>query len=409
MVLGAGVAVAQTAPATSVLRPGQFQHYVEMFEAQEREATGTVYAGESKEDSWAWMQREIPWFESSDKSFEEMYYFRWYAWKKHLVETPKGFVITEWLPKPEMTDGSFGALPDAAPFHIAEARWLRDKRIAEDDARYWFTPGVDSHKYSDAMAWTVQEATKATGDKALGAELLPAMIANYHAWEAAQQDANGLFWSIDTRDAMEKSISGDGYRPTLNSYMVGDAEAIAAMSGDAGVKAEFTAKAVKLRGLIEATLWNPADQFYEVVSPAADSGIRKQKKFVDPGTTMKLAGVREQIGYIPWQFGIPAASHAVAWKQLFDPQGFDGKFGATTAERRSPRFRFASSDQCTWNGPAWPFAMTQTLLALAAYENTPVEHVMSAADYYKLFGRYVLAQHQTLKDGKTIDWIDEDL
>jgi hypothetical protein len=402
------IATAVHAQTPAVLKPAQFQHYVELFRTQEREATGTEYNGQIEDDAWSWMQRQIPWFESSNKSFEEMYYFRWYAWKKHLVKTPNGYVITEWLPKPEFKDGSFGALPDAAPFHIAEARWLRDAKIAEDDARYWFTPGVDSHKYSDAMSWAVRDVTLSTGDKAFGTSLLPAMIANYHTWETAQQDANSLFWSIDTRDAMEKSISGDGYRPTLNSYMVGDAEAIAAMTSDASVKAEFSDKAEKLRGLIESTLWNPKDQFYEVVSPAADSGIRKQKKFIDNGTAMKLSGVREQIGYIPWQFDIPPADHAVAWKQLFDPQGFDGKFGATTAERRSPRFRFESSDQCTWNGPAWPFAMTQTLLALAEYENSPGRHVMTSADYLKLFSRYVLAQHLTLKNGHTIDWIDED-
>ena len=53
--------------------------------------------------------------------------------------------------------------------------------------------------------------------------------------------------------------------------------------------------------------------------------------------------------------------------------------------------------------------MTQTLLALAAYEDHPGAAVMTHADYYKLFSRYVLAQHQTLKDGHAIDWIDEDL
>jgi hypothetical protein len=395
-----------------VLQATDYKHYVDVFRQQELEATGKVYEGENGEDAWAWMQREVPWFDSSDKKFEEMYYFRWYAWKKHLVATPSGYVITEWLPKPEVADGSFGALPDAAPFHIAEARWLREAKIAEDDARFWFARGLDSHKYSDAMAWTVRGLTLANGDAALGTSLLPAMKENYKAWETAQQDSNGLFWSIDTRDAMEKSISGDGYRPTLNSYMYGDARAIAAMAlkaGDSAGAAEYNAKAEKLHGLIERYLWNPKDEFYEVVSPAADSGIRKQKRFTDPGTAMKFSGVREQIGYIPWMFGIPPESHGVAWKQLFDPQGFDGKFGATTAERRSPRFRFASSDQCTWNGPAWPFAMTQTLLALAAYENTPGESVMKPADYYKLFERYVLSQHQTLKNGHVIDWIDEDL
>lgn len=398
-----------SSPNAYILKPAQFQHYADLFRMQERQATGSEYSGESKEDAWTWMQREIPWFESSDKRFEEMYYFRWYAWKKHLVETPGGYLVTEWLPKPDFKDGSFGALPDAAPFHIAEARWLRDPRIAEDVARYWFSPGVDSHKYSDSLAWTVRDLTLSNGDRAFATSLLPAMIANYHAWEAAQQDPNGLFWSIDTRDAMEKSISGDGYRPTLNSYMFGDARAIADLSSDPAIKSEFEAKAARLHDLIETRLWNPKDQFYEVMSPSADSGIRKQKKFADPGTTMQLAGVREQIGYIPWLFGIPSPDHAVAWKQLFDPQGFDGKFGATTAERRSPRFRFASSDQCTWNGPAWPFAMTQTLLALAAYEESPGASVLHPADYYKLFERYVLSQHLKLADGKVIDWIDEDL
>ena len=407
---------------TAVLKPADYSHYVDTFREQEREATGKLYEGEGGEDTLTWMQREIPWFDASDKQFEEMYYFRWYAWRKHLVKTPTGYIITEWLPKPAMAD--FGALPDAAPFHIAEARWLRSPAIAEDDARYWFSPGVDSHKYSDAMAATVRDLTLANGDRALGIALLPAMKADYKLWEDMQQDPNGLFWSIDTRDAMEKSISGDGYRPTLNSYMYGDARAIAEIAESAGDKAttaEFNGKADALHTLIETRLWNPTDQFYEVMSPSADSGIRKQKRFIDPGTTMQLAGVREQIGYIPWIFGIPAASHAIAWKQLFDPQGFDGKYGATTAERRSPRFRFASSDQCTWNGPAWPFAMTQTLTALAAYLDTPVmvtSHpnlggwppptYATHADYYKLFSRYVLAQHFTLPNGRVIDWIDED-
>ena len=357
------------------------------------------------------MLREIPWFDCSDKAFEEMYYFRWYAWKKHLVHAPSGYVITEWLPKPEFKDGSFGALPDAASFHLGEARWLRETAIAEDNARYWFRPEIDSHKYSDAMATAVRDVALANGDQALAAELLPAMTKNYRAWETTQQDANGLFWSIDTRDAMEKSISGDGYRPTLNSYMFADARAIATIArqtGDSQLAIEFDHKAQTLRQLIETKLWNPKDDFYEVMSPAPDSGIRAQKKFVDLSTTLEHSGVRELIGYIPWTYGIPAPSHAIAWKQLFDPQGFDGPLGATTAELQSPRFRFASSDQCTWNGPAWPFAMTQTLNALSAYENSSDAAPSTAGYAYTLFARYVKAQHLKLATGQVVDWIDED-
>jgi hypothetical protein len=407
MIAVCGVAAAQT-DAAHVLKPEIFHHYVETFSQQEQRATGKVPS-----DSWAWMEKNIPWFESSDKQFEEMYYFRWYAWQKHVVQTRRGWVITEWLPKPEMKDGFYGALPDAAPFHLGEARWLRDPKIAEDDARYWFSTDADPHKYSDALADAVRRVTLADGDKALATELLPAMEASYRLWESAQRDANGLFWSIDTRDAMEKSISGDGYRPTLNSYMYGDAVAISQMAADAGDTAaqqEYATKARTMRKLIETNLWNPKDEFYEVMSPSKDSGIRKQKKFIDPGTTMTLSGVRELIGYTPWLFDEPPTGHVVAWKQLFDPQGFAGKYGPTTAERRSPRFRFASNDQCTWNGPSWPFATTQTLTAMANVldAETP-QHVVTREEYLKLFSAYVLSQHIKLASGEVIPWIDEDL
>ncbi len=403
-----GGASAQQAKGKGLLEPESFHHYFHTFEQQEREATG-----KAGEDSWPWMVQQIPWFESSDKSFEEIYYFRWYAWQKHLVRTSKGWVITEWLPKPEMKDGFFGALPDAAPFHLGEARWLHDKSIAEDDAKFWFSPEADSHKYSDAMSDAVWRVMLANGDAAFATGLLPAMEADHRKWEETQQDANGLFWSIDTRDAMEKSISGDGYRPTLNSYMFGDAKAIArvaALKGDAAAEKEFEEKAEHIRGLIEQYLWNPADQFYEVLSPAKDSGIRAQKKFVDPGATMHFSGVRELIGYTPWMFDEPPAEHSDTWKQLFDPQGFAGKYGPTTAERRSPRFRFASSDQCTWNGPSWPFATTQTLTAMAnLLENGQRQTVVNRSDYLRLFSAYVLSQHIRLANGDVIPWIDEDL
>src|SRR5580698_5007971 len=224
-----------------VLKPEAYRHYVEVFREQEKEATGTIGT-----DPWGWMEKEIPWFDTSDKAFEEMYYFRWYAWRKHLVETKRGYVITEWLPKPEEKDGFFGALPDAAPFHLGEARWLRNPRIASDYARMWADPNAGPRKYSFAWAESVRQVTLATGDPKLGTDLLDALIANYQAWETSNLDRSvGLFWSIDTRDAMEKSISGDGYRPTLNSYMVSDARAIAGFARAAGKTAiakEYEAK-----------------------------------------------------------------------------------------------------------------------------------------------------------------------
>jgi Trehalase len=391
----------------TLLHPEDYRHYAQQFAADEREATG-----KEPGDEWAWMAANIPLFASSNKQFEEMYYFRWYAWQKHLVETPHGYIITEWLPKPAEADGLYGALPDAAPFHLGEARWLRDPQIPADYARMWATPDAGARKYSFAWADSVHNVTLATGDAKLGVDLLPALVENYKAWDDHLDRSVGLYWQIDTRDAMEKSIGGDGYRTPLNSYMVADGEAIAAFARDAGqqsVAQEYAAKSAALEEKIETRLWNPMDEFYEDLSPAADSGIRKEKRFKDPGTVLKFSGVRELIGYIPWEFYAPASSHDVAWKQLFDPEGFAGKYGPTTAERRSPRFRFASDDQCTWNGPSWPYATTQTLLALANLLNGAPQSDIASPQYYRLFSNYVLSQHIKLPSGRTIDWIDEDL
>lgn len=403
-----GQAPVQKHDALSLLHADEFRHYVTQFAQDEREATG-----KEPVDEWPWLEKNIPLFSSSDKQFEDMYYFRWYAWQKHVVSTRRGYLITEWLPKPEAPDGFFGVLPDAAPFQLGEARWLRNPQIAEDYARFWIAPEAHPREYSFPLADSVRNVTLATGNRKLGEDMLPGLIENYQGWDASNLDRSvGLYWSIDTRDAMEKSISGDGYRPTLNSYMFADAEAIADFASHAGkseVAAEYSAKAETRRRSINTKLWNTKDQFYEVVSPAADSGIRAQKRFKDPGTQLQLSGVRELIGYIPWQFGLPPAERAVAWRQLFDPQGFAGKYGPTTAERRSPRFRFASDDQCTWNGPAWPYATTQTLLALASLLNGPSQSSIGSDQYYQLFSNYVLSQHIKLPSGRVIDWIDEDL
>jgi hypothetical protein len=391
----------------TVLKPGDYRHYATQFASDEREATG-----KQPEDEWPWMAANIPLFSGSDKQFEEMYYFRWYAWEKHLVHTPHGYIITEWLPKPADPEGYYGALPDAAPFHLGEARWLRNPNIAADYARMWAEPNAGTRKYSFPWADSVRNVTLATGDVKLGTDLLPALIANYNAWSDHFDPSVGLYWQIDTRDAMEKSIGGDGYRTPLNSYMYADGEAIAGFARDSNqqsIAEDYASRSATLRNLIEARLWNPKDQFYEDLSPAAGSGIRAEKRFKDPGTILRFAGVRELIGYIPWEFYAPAASHNIAWEQLFDPHGFAGKYGPTTAERRSPRFRFASDDQCTWNGPSWPYATTQTLLALANLLNGAPQPFIGRQDYYRLFSSYVLSQHLRLPSGRTIDWIDEDL
>src|SRR5579875_2657616 len=95
-----------------LLQPAQAHHYFTEFMQQETEATGRHPA-----DPWPWMIANIPWFESSDSQFEQMYYFRWYAFQKHVVKTPTGYVITEFLPHVPW-GGYYNTIVDAAPHHL---------------------------------------------------------------------------------------------------------------------------------------------------------------------------------------------------------------------------------------------------------------------------------------------------
>jgi hypothetical protein len=388
-----------------VLQPDRFHQYTQRFVRQEKEATG-----KDAQDPWPWMLANIPWFESSDAPFQEIYYFRWYSFQKHIVPTPRGAAISEFLPRMKWA-GYGNTVAVSAVHQLHEARWLRDPSLAESDARIWFSPDATHRRdYSVALADSVFAVSQANGDQRLVEDLLPVMIENYRAWQQTHQDRNGLYWSIDTRDGMEVSISGDGYRATLNSYMYADAKAleeIAALKGDVSLSEKFRQEAAAQRDRAERMLWNPKDQFYEVVSPAADSGIRKEVKFKDPHSVMQFSGVRELIGYIPWYYNIPAADHAVAWKQLNDPQGFAAKFGPSTAERRSPRFRYANDDQCQWNGPTWGFSTTQTLVALANLLENQTQSTVTQADYQHLFTTYVASHHLKLANGEVIPWLDE--
>lgn len=345
---------------------------------------------------WDWFVANIPWLDIPDKEMERIYYFRWYSFQKHIVRGPNGYLISEFLDDVPWA-GKRNMIDTAAGHHIREARWLRDPEYVDDYAEFWFGPEGEPRRYSFWAADSVYQLFLATGDRDLAVSLLPSLVKNYESWEKTHQDANGLFWQIDDRDGMEDSISGSGYRPTINSYMYGDAVAIsriADMAGQDEIKNAYRLKAEHLRDRINERLWNPHDDFYETVSRSDPDG---------------WSGDRELIGYIPWYFNLPSPKYDKAWKLLFDSDGFWGKFGPTTAERRNPRFGYKVRHECLWNGPSWPYATTQTLVALANVLNGPTQGVVGSDDYFRLLEAYTSSQHIQLPNGHVIPWIDEDL
>jgi len=380
-------------PRPLVLRAETFQTYVDSFNQNDHPPLGQYIPNAS---AWAWMRQNVPLFECPDKDIELTYYFRWWMYRKHIKQTPDGFVITEFLP-PVGWAGKHNTISCAAGHHLYEGRWIHDPTYLDDYSLFWFRKGGEPRRYSFWAADSIYGRCLVTGNKSLPVDLLPDLIANHEAWEKTKQDPNGLFWQIDDRDGMEVSIGGSGYRATINSYMYGDAIAIAKiadLAGEADLAAAYRLKAAKIRQLVEEKLWDNDAQFFKVLPR---------------GGSTKLADVREQHGFTPWYFNLPAADKSVAWKQVMDPQGFYAPFGPTTAERRHPRFMFQNPHECLWNGPSWPYATSVTLTAMANVLNNYQQDFIARKDYLDLLSIYARTHRLKRDDGTVVPWIDEDL
>jgi hypothetical protein len=369
-----------------VLQPDTFAHHVQRFNAMEDENVTNLV---SNAKSWPWLKQNVPFFDCPDREVEEIYYYRWWSFRKHLVRTPQGFVLTEFL-TPVSHAGEFNTISCAAGFHLAEGRWLRDARYLDDYTRFWLRgnhgqPEPHFHKFSSWFAAAVYDRRLVTGDAKFVVSLLPDLVADYRAWEKERQRPDGLFWQYDVRDGMEESISGSrtakNLRPTINSYMFANARAIAAVARLARqpkLAAEFDDKATKLKRQIQETLWNAEAGFFEVRLAGGS-----------------FAHVREELGFIPWLFELPDANpgYESAWVQFADPHGFRAPFGITTAERRHPQFRSHGFGRCEWDGAVWPFATSQTLGALANVLRDYAPEGVTRRDYFDAFLTYVHSQH----------------
>ena len=167
------------------------------------------------------------------------------------------------------------------------------------------------------------------------------------------------------------------------------------LAGKKDLAAAYQAKAAKLKKLVQGGLWDGKGKFFKTLPEGED------KMPVD---------VREVQGYIPWYFNLPDAGYEEAWKQLMDPKGFYAPFGPTTAEQCHPKFTISyQGHQCQWNGPSWPFATTQTLVALGNLLNNYKQNTISKSDYFATLKIYTKSHRLKREDGRVVPWIDENL
>jgi len=159
--------------------------------------------------------------------------------------------------------------------------------------------------------------------------------------------------------------------------MFGNARAIAAIARVARSPAlarEFDQKAADLRRLANDTLWNPTAQFFEVRCPDG--------RFADAREELGLSLVLRVAGPVP-QCRLGAID-----RPCWLPRPLRHHDGRTAP----PEFRSHGCCRCEWDGAVWPFATSQTLVALANVLRDGAPAPVTARDYLDAFLSYTHCQ-----------------
>lgn len=367
-----------------ILKADDYRHFVDYFNRMEDE---NIVQAIPNDSAWSWMKQNIPLFDCPQDNFLEMYYYRWWTYRKHIKQTPKGMALTEFLVQRSYSD-KYNLIACAIGHHLYEGRWLRNNDFLEQYIKVWYQgnegkPMAKLHKFSSWTPDAVYHKFLVDNDSAFIKEIFPDMEYDFQYWETTNKLENGLYWQEDVRDGMEESISGGrkikNARPTINSYMFGNAKALSEMAlicGDKVKAQKYSAKADEIKYLIQDKLWNSFHSFFET------------RNFKD-----SLAQAREAIGFIPWYFNLPDKGYEEAWMQVKDEKGFLAPYGLTTAERRHPAFRTHGVGNCEWDGAVWPFATSQTLTAMANLLNNYKQDFVNDSVFFRHLELYVESQY----------------
>ncbi|MFT6238852.1 MAG: hypothetical protein ACJAQT_000927 [Akkermansiaceae bacterium] len=364
-----------------------------------------------------WFEANIPFFECPDAEINTTYYYRWELVTRHIIygSPNSGYSFTEFANRP-FWSGAYGGIACPSGHQIYEIRWLKDPEFARDFLHYWFrTPGAQPRNYSSWLADCAVAVDHVHPNKAFLVDLLPDLEKHHEAWRGRQWvDEMGMFWQTGHDDGMEFNINsrqtkdilrGDrAFRPTFNTYMWADLNAlaeIAEMAGDSDKASSYRKQAAALKTLVQEKLWDPKRQFFFPMSSGEETD--KEGNVVKAHTLTyesgKFAGSehgRELHGYVPWAFNLPDPGKESAWKFLMDPYYFKAPFGPSTTERNDPMF-LLQKGCCWWSGQSWPFATTQTLKAMANVLHNYPQEFISRGDYADLLHTFAISHR---KDGK---------
>ena len=359
----------------------------------------------------SFLRENIPYIDIPDPQIQAVYYYRWSVVQRHLRYTVPGtgYILTEFVFPPSYAQ-AFGTIDAASGHMIDETRWLRST-FFDDDYIQVFTRGPgNSSQYTNWIQDSIRRRSYVDGNAAFAENRLEDMIRRWHEWDYTFNSTVGLYYFTTAKDAQEYSLPGyygsevfkDGlnprqgpntYRPSLNSYMVANARAIAAIANDTystTVSAQFSEYADSIEAAMYKYLWDPKQQFF------MDVILEDNPNLLPPPVG------REEVGFYPFRYGIGLATPYIApsVNAMFNTSVFLSSYGPTTLERENPFFTSGKPLTppgycCFWNGQSWPFSTAHVLKSLAAIHRTN-ESLVTADQYHQYLSLFAKTQQ---KDG----------
>ena len=363
------------------------------------------------EDS-SWYLDNIPFFECSDKEIEQVYYYRWKMYKAHIRSIgSNNWVITEFINHVSWDREPYCTINAASMHHIYEGRWLRDTRYMDGYINYLYQNGGNDRRYSESVADAAYARFLVNADSTFIISQLDSMIGVYNKWADHWDNTKNMYFIPAMPDATEYTIAsvdgsggkagfdgGEAFRPTINSYMYGNAIAIAkiaAIKGDSVTAGKYLTKAAALKSLVEQNLWNDSLQHFI-------DRLKMNNEYVHYWDFIRG---RELAGYAPWYFDLPSGDKKYhdSWKHLLDTNRLLGAHGLRTNEPSYQyyfkQFVFADGKPGSqWNGPSWPYQTSQAITGMTNFLNDYKQEAVTNSDYLKIL-RLFTKQHY-LPDGK---------
>jgi hypothetical protein len=354
-----------------------------------------------------WYRERIPFFESSDKDLTDVYYYRWNVFRAHQRDIGNyGFISTEFLDDVGWQTTPWASLNDATGFHLLEGRWCRDRRFKEDYATFIFSNDSNTRQFSESMAAAVYSGYLVDGVAEDAIARLGDMLTVFNEWDDSFDDSKGLYWVEPIRDATEYTISsidasggydgffgGDSFRPTINAYQYANAKAIAALAALKGgmedVTEDYNARATAIKARVQGDLWNSTFEHF----------IDRYYVNNENVTYWEPIRGRELAGMVPWTHSLPddTPEYAQAWSHVLNSSELLGEAGPRTVEpsyeyyMRQYRYE-GPNPECQWNGPVWPFQVTQVLDGLANFLNNYAKGaaagIIDTTDYTNMLKQY---------------------